>query len=139
MTTTEVKNDNAAVKTAEAFSAAFKALSSEKLSELYDDNIVVWHGSTKASQTKSENINFLAMVFKLAKAMEYIEVKRFPIEGGVVQQHRLVGTFSDGTPMPSLEACLIMMVKDNKIIKIDEYFDGGQYAEVWARLAQPNG
>jgi ketosteroid isomerase-like protein len=57
------------------------------------------------------------------------------IDGGIVQQHRLVGTFDDGKEMPGLNACLVIKVGGGLITSIDEYFDGATYAEVWERLA----
>ncbi len=45
-----------------------------------------------------------------------------------------MGTFADGKAMPDLEACLVIQAKSGRITRIDEYFDGSQYAGVWAKL-----
>jgi hypothetical protein len=58
------------------------------------------------------------------------------IDGGIVQQHRLIGAFDDGRAMPDLYACLVIKVRDAQIVSIEEYFDGSIYAEVWDRIAR---
>jgi len=128
-----VSND--AFQVANALGAAIHARNAIAIRAIYADDIAVWHGSTGKAQTKEENAGLLAGVFQITSALEYVDIKRHAIDGGLVQQHRLVGTFSDGKPMPDLNACLIIKVKDGKITQIEEYFDGATYAEVWERLA----
>jgi ketosteroid isomerase-like protein len=124
-----------AIKAADALGAAIHARDADAIRAIYADNIVVWHGSTGQAQTKAENSGLLAGVFQITSALEYVQIKRHAIEGGIVQQHRLVGTFDDGKPMPGLNACLVIKVTDGLITSIEEYFDGATYAEVWERLA----
>lgn len=124
-----------AVRVADALGAAMHARDAQAIRAVYADDIVVWHGSTGQAQTKDENAGLLAGVFQIASALEYVDIQRHAIEGGVVQQHRLVGTFNDGKPMPGLNACLVIKVSGGLITRIDEYFDGSTYAEVWDRLA----
>jgi ketosteroid isomerase-like protein len=120
---------------ADALGAAIKARSTAQFDSLYADDIIVWHGSTGKGMGKKENIGLLAGVFQLTSALEYRNVRRHPIDGGVVQQHQLCGTFADGKPLPTLEACLVIKVRDGQITRIDEYFDGSTFSEVWTRLA----
>jgi limonene-1,2-epoxide hydrolase len=120
---------------ANALGAAIHSRDVEAIRAIYADGIRVWHGSTNQSQTKEENSNLLAAVFSITSQLEYVDIKRHKIEGGIVQQHRLVGIFDNGRPMPDLNACLVIKVKDGKIVSIDEYFDGSIYAEVWERIA----
>jgi ketosteroid isomerase-like protein len=124
-----------AYKAADALGAAIHARDADAIRAIYADNIVVWHGSTGQAQTRDENAGLLAGVFQITSALEYVDIKRHVIEGGIVQQHRLVGTFDDGKPMPGLNACLVIKVSGGLITSIEEYFDGATYAEVWERLA----
>jgi ketosteroid isomerase-like protein len=128
-----------AVKAADALGAAIHARDPEAIRAIYADDIVVWHGSTGQAQTKDENAGFLAGVFRITSALQYLDIKRHAIAGGIVQQHRLVGTFDDGKAMPDLNACLVIKVAGGLITSIDEYFDGATYAEVWERLAASAG
>jgi ketosteroid isomerase-like protein len=123
-----------ALAVADALTAAIHARSTEKINAVYADDIEVWHGAFGKGMGKKENAALLDSLFKITSRLEYQEIRRHPIEGGVVQQHVLVGTFSDGKPMPSLQACLVMKVRGGKLVRIDEYFDSQSFAEVWQRL-----
>jgi ketosteroid isomerase-like protein len=127
-----------AIAVADALGAAIKARSIAQIGAVYADDIVVWHGATGSAGTKSENMGLLGAVFQLSSQLEYRNVRRHLIDGGIVQQHQLVGTFADGKPMPTLEACLVIKIREGRIARIDEYFDGNTYAEVWARLEALN-
>jgi ketosteroid isomerase-like protein len=120
---------------ANAFGAAIHARSCEQLLAIYADDIVVWHGSTGQAMGKSANAAMLSGVFRLTSELEYINIRRHPIEDGVIQQHRLIGRFADGKALPDLEACLIIKVRNGLIERIEEYFDGSVFADVWERLA----
>lgn len=122
---------------ADALGAAINARSHEDILAIYADDIVVFHGSTGSSMGKTENAGLLAGVFAISSELEYINIKRHAIDGGLVQQHRLIGKFAEGKEIPGLDACLIIKVNDSgKITSIDEYFDGANFAEVWQRLAE---
>lgn len=121
---------------ADALGAAIYARSQDQILAIYADDVVVFHGSTGQSMGKAENAGLLAGVFAITSELEYINVKRHAIDGGLVQQHRLIGKFTDGKALPGLEACLVIKVSNAGLItSIDEYFDGSVFAEVWERLA----
>lgn len=126
---------NEAIQLADALGAAIHSRDANAIRAIYADDIVVWHGSTGKPQSKEENAGFLAAVFQVTSSLTYVDIKRHAIDGGIVQQHRLVGVFDNGKPMPDLHACLVIKVNGGKITRIDEYFDGSIYAEVWARIA----
>jgi ketosteroid isomerase-like protein len=125
-----------AVAAADALGAAIHARDADAIRAIYADDIVVWHGSTGQAQSKDENAGLLGGVFQITSALEYVDIKRHLIDGGIVQQHRLVGRFDDGQPMPDLNACLVIKVRGGRIIGIEEYFDSATYDEVWRRLAE---
>lgn len=121
---------------ADALGAAIHARNADQILAIYADDITVFHGSTGQSMGKTENAGLLAGVFAITSELHYINVKRHAIDGGLVQQHRLTGKFSEGKELPGLEACLVIKVNDAGLITgIDEYFDGSIFAEVWERLA----
>jgi ketosteroid isomerase-like protein len=124
-----------ALQAAEALTAAIGARSSAQVAAIYADDIEVWHASTRTSATKAQNVALLDGVFQLTSELRYVNIRRHLIDGGIVQQHQLVGKFNDGKVLPVLEACLVIKVRDGKITEIEEYFDGQTFAEVWSRLA----
>ncbi|MDF1691468.1 MAG: nuclear transport factor 2 family protein [Zhongshania sp.] len=105
-----------------------------RLRNIYDDKVVVWHSATGQAQTKEENCALLAKLFTISAELGYHSIQRHAIEGGVVQQHCLKGRFNDGTEMPALHACMVIKVEGGKIIRIDEYFDFQTFAPVWEKL-----
>lgn len=127
---------NEAFAVADALGAAIEARSPEMLRQVYGEDMQIWHNPTGQAMSGAENIGLLEKIFAITSQLKYIDIRRYPIEGGLVQQHQLVGTFSDGKPMPALHACLVIKVSDGKIRHIDEYFDSQTFAEVWQRLAE---
>lgn len=126
---------------ADALGKAIEDRDVDQVRALYADDIVVWHGSTNVEQSKDENVGLLADVFAVTSQLGYRGIVRHDIENGVVQQHRLVGKFADGAPMPDLLACLIIQTAGGKIVRIDEYFDSAAFGPLGERLqalhAQP--
>jgi limonene-1,2-epoxide hydrolase len=120
---------------AEALGAAIKARSTAQVAAVYADDIVVWHACTGQTMGKSHNVESLGQVFKVTSELEYVDVRRILLDGVVVQQHRVVGRFSDGKQLVPLEACMIMGVRGGLITRIDGYFDRANFAEVFARVA----
>lgn len=119
---------------ADELGAAIAARDTGRIGALYADDVVIWHASWATSQTKAENLGLLGKLFAITSALEYREIRRHAITGGVVQQHQLTGKFADGSPMPALEACMVIKIVDGKIVRLDEYFDSQTFADVWARL-----
>lgn len=128
--------NNEAHAIADDLGAAIFARDANLIRAVYHDDISVWHGSTGIAQSKDENVSLLSGVFSITSSLQYVDIKRHDIPGGVIQQHRLVGAFDNGKPLPDLFACLVIMVSDGKISRIEEYFDGSVYSEVFARAAE---
>lgn len=120
---------------ADALGKAINDRDPQLLRSIYADDIQVWHGATGGSMGKEQNIEMLSAVFAVTSRLEYVDVRRHDIEGGLVQQHQLVGAFDNGKVLPGLNACMVIKVADGKIVSIDEYFDSQTFADVWARLA----
>jgi ketosteroid isomerase-like protein len=68
---------------ANALGAAIHGRDVAAIRSLYADDIIVWHGSTNQAQTKDENSNLLAAVFSITSRLEYVDVRRHAIEGGL--------------------------------------------------------
>ena len=120
---------------ADKLGAAIASLDADNISAIYADDIVVWHPAFDQEMGKAENARLLAQVFALAKELHYEQIRRHSIPGGIIQQHVLTGTFRDGVPLPRLQVCMIIKVRDGLITRIEEYFDAGTFAPVWERLA----
>ena len=106
-----------------------------RLMSLYQNDVVIWHAATGQQQSKNENCALLENLFKISAELRYENIRRYPIDGGVVQQHCLTGLFDDGAEIPKLEACMVVKINNGKISSLDEYFDAQTFAPVWERLA----
>lgn len=123
-----------AAQVADALGAGIASRDVDTIRKLYADDIVVWHGATGRGQAKEENIGLLDSVFRVTSSLQYVDIVRHEIEGGIVQQHKLVGTFDDGTPIPDLAACLLMKISDGKLYRIDEYFDFATFEPILKQI-----
>jgi len=123
-----------AIKAADALGAGMHARDADAIAAIYADDVAIWHASTGHTQTRAENVGMLRGLFAITSSLEYVDIKRHPIEGGVIQQHRLIGTFDNGRVLPDLHACMVIRVRNGLVFSIEEYFDGATYAEVWERL-----
>jgi uncharacterized protein len=95
--------------------------------EMYADDASVWHNFDGLSQTKEQNLRALVWLVRNLQDRRYTDVRRVPFEGGLVQQHVLVGTALNGTRV-EMPAMMRVEVRDGKIFRIEEYVDPSQAA-----------
>jgi ketosteroid isomerase-like protein len=124
-----------ACRVADALAAAIAARDADAIRAIYAEDIGVWHAATGQTQNKAENSGLLAGLFQITSRLSYDEVRRHPIDGGLVEQHILNGEFLDGTALPSLHVSIFIYVRDGLITRIEEYFNSATFDEVWARMA----
>ena len=122
------------LKVAAELTRAFANRDADGFEKLYADNATIWHAATNQTQSKSENVGLLRGVFALMSKAGYEEITCLPTPEGFVQHHAVRGIFKDGQPVPTLYACLVVTVRDGKIIHLREWFDPAQFAEVWKRM-----
>lgn len=123
------------IRAAEELTQKISSLDEAVFGSIYTDDAVIWHGSTNVTQTKAENAGFLGKIFELVDSLYYVDIKRLPTPEGFVQYHGVTGVFKDGTPVPTLQACIVATVTDGKISRLNEWFDPAQFQTVWDRLA----
>jgi limonene-1,2-epoxide hydrolase len=111
---------------------AIKSRDVAKLDELYHPDVVIWHAATGQVISRSDALAMSAAVFNATSELGYRNVRRHPIEGGFIQQHQLVGRLADGTQIPPVEICMIIKVRDGKLISTEEYFDLSKLSAAFA-------
>ncbi len=97
--------------------------------EVYTPETVVWHNYDGYAQPAEENLALLRQVVGAISDLRYEVTRRSRVEGGVVQQHVLRGTTRTGKPF-ALPACMMIEVRDGRVVRIEEYLDSGQLAEL---------
>ena len=95
----------------------------------YATEAKIWHNTDELEQGPEDNRKVLAgMVTRIVDRI-YDDRRLDVFPGGFVQQHVLRGTrVQDGVRL-ALPACVICAVSDNKITRLDEYFDSARVAE----------
>lgn len=123
------------IAAAEMLTRAISSLDRDTFADVYSDDARVWHNTTNAIQTKTENADLLGAIFELVSELYYHDIKRLPTPEGFVQRHTVKGSFKDGGPTPDLHACIVAKVADGKIVELNEYLDASQFQAVWDRLS----
>lgn len=121
-----------ALDVAEALFVAIEAGHIDVVRSLYADHAVVWHSHDGALQTPDENILTLAWATNNLSDMRYTEIRRSATSDGFVQQHVLCATNRAGRAV-AIPACIVCIVEQGLVTRLDEYLDSGHLAEMLAR------
>ena len=111
-----------ALQVAKKLFAAVEAGDVETVRGLYAPEFRIWHNYDGVAQTAEENLGVLRWLCENVSNRRYEEVRLQKTEAGFVQQHVLRGTTASGAKL-ELPACMVGVVKDGKIVRLDEYFD----------------
>ena len=115
---------------AERFFGAVEAGDAATVEDCYDPAVVIWHGHTRVTQDRATNVATLTQFIALTRSREYTDRKLRFFDGGFVQQHLLVA-ISNGGARLELPAALVCEVADDRITRLEEYFDNAAVIE-WA-------
>ena len=112
--------------TAAGLFAAIESKDPAAVAALYDDDIEVWHNFSDACQNRQENLATLTGLCENVPSIRYDVVERLLLEDGrVFQRHTLVASTETGEEV-RIPACIILQIRDDRIVRIDEYLDTGQ-------------
>lgn len=109
------------------FVDAIEAGDPDTVRTFYAPDARLWHNHDGIEQTVDQNMKVLAWFVKTLPHRHYRVLRREALPDGFVQQHVLEATLPDGTPW-KLDACVIVRVKDGRIVRLDEYLDSAQAA-----------
>ncbi|MDX1649681.1 MAG: nuclear transport factor 2 family protein [Myxococcota bacterium] len=91
---------------ASRFFAAIERGDAAALEALYAPGMVVWHNTTRAAQSREDNLALLARLHRRLGGWRYASVRREVFDGGFVQQHVLHATLPDGREV-EVPACVV--------------------------------
>jgi len=100
----------------------------DTLYDCYAPDAKIWHNTDEQEQSRDDNAQTLRGFAKRISNRVYANRRVQVFDGGFVHQHELQGVRADGVQL-SLPACLVCLVKDGKITRLDEYFDSARVAE----------
>lgn len=113
----------------EAFVAAIQSGEADEVRRFYAPDAKLWHNTDGVEQTVEQNLKALAWFKRNLPDRNYRVLRREALADGFMQQHVLEATLPDGTRW-SLDACVVVRVKDGLITRLDEYIDGVRTAEL---------
>jgi len=121
------------VATVERFFAALEAGDTDLLAAIYTPDARIWHNDASGEQGVEDNLKVRGL-HAVVSGLRYDIGRRFPIDGGVVQQHVLRGTLPDGSAV-AMPAAMFLYVDAGRVRRIEEYLDSAQAAPIRAARA----
>jgi ketosteroid isomerase-like protein len=102
--------------------SAIEAGDVETVRATYSPDATIWHNHDGVAQTVDENLRVLTWLVARTTTRTYEEIRRYPFDGGIVQQHVLRIGFDDGRSA-ALPAALFVWVDGDRVKRIEEYLD----------------
>lgn len=88
----------------------------------YATDARVWHNFDQIEMSPEQNASSIEQFIKLLPERQYTNIKRFAIEGGVVQQHVITGTTGTGKRI-EWPGCIVFSIQNDRISRLEEYVD----------------
>lgn len=95
------------------------------LRTFYNEDARIWHSRDEIEETVDQNMQLISSFIARVKDRKYEQVRRDFFEGGFVQTHVVTGILEDGSKL-AFPVALICRLKNGKIQRLEEYFDGGR-------------
>ncbi len=91
----------------------------------YAPHAKIWHNTDHVEQTVDKNIELVKWLHRTLTNVRYRVLKRVALADGFLQTHVLEGTRADGSRF-NLDACVIITLENDLIVRLDEYIDSAQ-------------
>jgi ketosteroid isomerase-like protein len=108
----------------------FDALESrdvETIADLYRDDLAFWFNVTDQTSTKQENLAALSAGYARHRHRRYNDRIVNTFRDGFVMQYTVNISHHDGRET-ALFPCVVVLCRDGKITRMDEYIDSGKFA-----------
>jgi ketosteroid isomerase-like protein len=121
-----------AIALADRFFAAVEAGDLATVREIYAPDAEIWHNTDGLVQGPADNARTLGWIAANLRDVRYTQIRRSATGTGFVQQHVLVATNRAGQRI-EVPACIVAVVRDGRITRLDEYLDSASVASIMAR------
>ena len=112
---------------AKRFVAAIQAGDTATVRDCYAPDAKIWHNSDGVEQTVDQNMKVLDWFIRTLPDRNYRVLRVEALPDGFLQQHVLEATMPDGSTW-AMDACVVVRMKDGKIVRLDEYIDSAKSA-----------
>lgn len=119
--------DGEALLVADRFFRAVEDGDTDEVARIYAFDARIWHNFSQREQSVEENLKVLRWMARKLPGRRYDVLRRVAIPGGFMQQHVVRGALADGTAF-AMPACVICLVEDGHIVRLEEYLDPAQAA-----------
>jgi ketosteroid isomerase-like protein len=99
---------------------------------LWADDVTVWRSGDARDNDRSRALRVIEWFIAATTRRSYQILDRRLFDGGFVQQHVLRAEGTNGSSIV-LRVCIVIMVDDGLITRIDEYFDPADMAPLLRR------
>lgn len=117
---------------ADRFFGAVEAGDIDTVRAIYAPDAVIWHAHTGETQSVEDNLRTLGLIAQHIKGFGYDERRCVATETGFVEQHVVRGVTPAGVAF-RIPSCIVCVVEDGRITRLDEYFDSAAAAPLLGR------
>jgi ketosteroid isomerase-like protein len=110
---------------AEELTAAFEQGDLATIDRIYHPRFILWRNINDVEDDRAKGIQAVANLHKSFSRIVQKNLKRSYFDGGYVQQFVFSGVTFDGSTMEG-PMCMVILVEDGRILRIDEYYDSAQ-------------
>lgn len=128
-----LQNPDAMQSLADRFFGGIECADIEAVRDCYHDDVQVWLNTSGIPKNRDENLQALSGLAAKTSSRTYLDRRLSVTPEGFVQQHVLHAVHHLGPEM-RLPAVLVCVVKDNRIVRIDEYFDSAPLMAWYAAI-----
>jgi uncharacterized protein len=100
----------------------------DAIRNIYSPDCKIWHNHDGQTQSPDENLRVLKWVIDNIEQRAYTEIRRQPTPTGFVQQHVMRGRLKSSGKQFALPACIVCIVENGRITRLDEYLDSAHVA-----------
>ncbi len=110
---------------ARRFIGAIQSGDADTVRACYAPDAKIWHNNDGVEQSVEENMKVLGWFMRKLPDRKYRVIRLEALPDGFVQQHVLEATLPNGEKW-AMDACVVVRMKDGKIVRLDEYIDSGK-------------
>jgi ketosteroid isomerase-like protein len=127
----------AVTSVADRLFSAIEAGDVDSVAAMWSDDVTVWHAGDKRPSEKARAMRVIEWFVSATADRHYDVLDRRVFDGGFAQQHVLHGTARDGTPYSLRVGIIVVVGRDGRITRIDEYLDPADLAPLLKPMLNP--
>ncbi|HZR79632.1 MAG TPA: nuclear transport factor 2 family protein [Candidatus Binatia bacterium] len=106
----------------------------DEVRRMYAPNAVIWTSQDPGERCPDENLAVLGWIKNNVENFRYEDVRCQPTPTGFVEQHTTCGTTPGGADF-RFPACLVVRIENEKITRLEEYFDTAPLTAALSRVS----